>query len=117
MFPGLHMTIVAGTALIAFGLVPTFDVERSCRHVVVKAAPINRMEACLRDEQNGRDKLRREWAQFPSEAKSECTELEHVAGEPSYVSLLSCLELRRDTLNLQQANEREAAASEGRGGR
>lgn len=109
------MTILAATVLIAVDPVPTFNVEPSCRHVVAKTAPLGRMEACLSNEREARDQLLREWPQFTRAEKSECVELQHLAGEPSYVALLSCLELRRDARILQHQNEREAAASGGRG--
>jgi hypothetical protein len=102
MFPIPQMIISVVTTLIAVDSVPNLNVEPSCRHVVARASPIRTMEACLHDEEQAPDQLRREWARFTATEKSECVEVAKLAEEPSYVALVSCLELRRDARVLRQ---------------
>jgi hypothetical protein len=107
MFPGIGTTLLAVTVLVAAGGVPIFNVEPSCRDVAARASPVGSMEICMRKEQQARDRLLGDRAQFTPAERSDCVDLATLADEPSYVALLTCLELRRDARNLQK---RDAAA-------
>jgi hypothetical protein len=108
MFAALSTTIAVSFVLVAADRIPTFNVEPGCRDVAAKAAPVGSMEACMRNEQEARNQLASEWTQFAPADKSYCVDLATMAGEPSYVALLTCLELRRDARRLGQ-QEKDAA--------
>ena len=109
MFRAIGATTLAITLLAAVDRVPNFNVEPGCRKVAAMASPIGSMEICMRKEEEAREQLVREWAQFTPTEKADCIELNTKAGEPSYAALLACLEVRRDARNLRESNEREAA--------
>jgi hypothetical protein len=74
--------------------VPTLDVTSTCRAETVQTqvdAP-----GCLKDEQEARDQLVKEWTQFVSADKATCVGLTETGGSASYIELLTCLEMARD---------------------
>jgi hypothetical protein len=51
--------------------------------------------ACERDENTARDTLEKEWSQFSPAQRAECARLSSLGGSPSYVELLTCLEIAK----------------------
>jgi hypothetical protein len=85
--------------------VPTFNVAPLCRGVAEKAAPIgDYFRICMEREERARAELVRQWMQFDRRDRSHCVQLSRLGGPPSYVDLLTCLELARDARNLKQRN-------------
>ena len=77
--------------------VPTLNVTSTCRAETVQTdvdAP-----GCVKDEQEARDQLVKEWAQFVSADKATCVGLTETGGSGSYIELLTCLEMARDARN------------------
>ncbi len=73
--------------------VPTYDVKKSCR-ADTQAYPTGGTAAgCLADEQKARDVLVSQWTQFGPDSRARCARIENsIAGDQSYVELLSCLQ-------------------------
>jgi hypothetical protein len=77
--------------------VPSLDTETSCRSAERAAMMIGRSgDNCRSDEKNAKDALARDWGAFSAADKSHCTALISTGGPPSYVELLSCMEMSRD---------------------
>jgi len=78
--------------------IPKFDIAATCRAAQASAARAIRdnMEACANDERTARDSLAKEWGQFSAANRRSCTELSTSSTEPSYVELITCLEMTRD---------------------
>ena len=89
------------TAFIAVADVPVYDVAPSCR-VAVTVMP-GSFEACMKDEQNARAQLAATWDRFASPQRDACVQTENsTGGPPSYVELLTCLQIARDVQTLPQ---------------
>jgi len=95
---GLHAPLAAP----ADG-VPKLNVEPSCRAAADAAAMgalpganMRDLASCMRDEDEARDTLSTEWAQFSARDKQRCVSETQTGGSPSYVELLVCLEMIRD---------------------
>ena len=76
--------------------VPNFDVARSCKLDVAATAGLSvdqSLKNCMNDEQKARGQLASQWSKFPSSNRASCTANESVGGTPSYVSLLTCLQM------------------------
>ena len=58
-------------------------------------APNRDADVCKRDELSARGKLNDEWSQFTPAQKTRCVSLTGLGGSPSYVELLTCLELAK----------------------
>jgi hypothetical protein len=89
--------------IAAAGGPPELDVRPSCRaadrvSVVVAGADKahSDMNACLDDERTAKATLLRHWTNFSPVARTQCTGMNRTGGPPSYVELLTCLEVMRD---------------------
>ena len=60
--------------------------------------PVGELDAaaCLKSENDARDKLAAGWASYPVADRGLCTQTATMRGTASYVELLTCLEMRRD---------------------
>lgn len=91
-------SILLGASLVTSvaGEPPKLDIEKTCNSSARTGSGSNRATAdgCLRSERDARDDLGRRWSNFPAEAQQQCTEETRIGGNfPSYVELLTCLEL------------------------
>jgi hypothetical protein len=90
------MVLLAGSHIVlAADRVPDLNIEPSC-HAAAAAVIGNRNEAaCKRDENDARGKLDQEWGQFTAAQHTHCVNLSTLGGSPSYVELLTCLEMAK----------------------
>jgi hypothetical protein len=93
-------TIVAGAHLIVAvaDQVPTFDIARSCKLDTAATAGDSVQQSlnnCVDDENRARQQLGSQWSKFSVASKAQCIPLEGIGGDPSYVSLLTCLQMDR----------------------
>jgi hypothetical protein len=75
---------------------PAFDINRSCKLDVAAASGLSvdqSMKACVSDENRARQQLASQWSKFPASGKATCIPQESIGGTPSYVSLLTCLQM------------------------
>jgi len=82
----LHPVAVADT-------VPKFDIVRECRAEGGSQSEQNR---CADDEKQALSQLHTEWMQFGAGDVAECNREANTDSTPSYVELLTCLEMARD---------------------
>ena len=91
------MIIVSSQLVVAVAdRVPKFDIARSCKLDVAATAGLSvdqSLKSCMNDEQRARQQLASQWSKFPAASRASCTANESVGGTPSYVSLLTCLQL------------------------
>lgn len=59
-------------------------------------SPRQATESCLRSEEQARDLLVKSWDEIAAGDKTGCSRLVRTGGQPSYVELLSCVEMARD---------------------
>jgi hypothetical protein len=76
--------------------VPKFDIARSCKLDVAATAGLavdQSIKSCMNDEQKAKRQLASQWSKFPAAGRASCTSEESIGGTPSYVSLLTCLQM------------------------
>ena len=76
--------------------VPNFDISRSCKLDVAAATGLTvdqSMKSCVNDEQKAKQQLAGQWSKFPAPGRASCISQESIGGTPSYVSLLTCLQM------------------------
>jgi hypothetical protein len=73
---------------------PRFDIEATCREAQ-PLGPEDRdpYQGCIRDEGQARAELQRQWAQFDPANRTSCVEETGIGGYPSYVEVLTCLQM------------------------
>jgi hypothetical protein len=99
----LHLPIVVLTTFSPVAVAdsaPTFDIVRECRFEGGSAANVDQ---CASDEAQALGQLKAEWTQFAGADKSSCTMQTTIGGFASYVDLLTCLEMARDTRGAAEA--------------
>ncbi|KMO44543.1 hypothetical protein VQ03_02565 [Methylobacterium tarhaniae] len=80
---------------------PTFTPRAACGLERGAGADPASYRGCLSDERAARRTLRRSWARFPIEDRRSCRQESEIGGMPSYVGLLTCLQLADDALPLR----------------
>lgn len=100
---------VLGSSLITVAAdVPTLKVEPSCKAAGAAGLMMGRTtESCLNDEKSAREDLVKNWSSFSADDKTHCLSMVSTGGGPSYVELLSCLEMSRDAKKIAQGRKLE----------
>ena len=88
--------------------VPSLNVDGSCRDAQDSTGsdPGQTYKNCLADENDARKALVDKWATFKPETRRNCVEA-GAAPNPSYVELLTCLEMFNQRLMPTESSERE----------
>lgn len=83
------------------GGVPRLNVGPTCRAVSAtdKSIQID-TERCFKTENEAREQLVRQWADFPPADRALCTQTATLTDMASYVDLITCLEMKRDVVKL-----------------
>ncbi len=103
----LPLFLFGSQVVLAADPVPKFDTGPSCRSAAVASAVIATRDAagCERDENTARDTLEKEWRQFTPSDQARCVRLVTLGGGPSYVELLTCLEMAKQVKELPGADQ------------
>jgi hypothetical protein len=80
--------------------IPDFNVEQTCKGVQTQVNQGRDRKGCLQDERTARDSLRKDWGSFQASDRSRCSNLASLGGLPSYVELLTCLQIAKEARNL-----------------
>jgi hypothetical protein len=84
---------------------PKLNVNPSCEAAARGAISAGRdKEACLADERTAEDALAQNWSKYNAADKTQCIGNVKTGGPPSYVELLSCLEIMRDSKAIRQGD-------------
>ena len=73
-----------------------FDIARSCKLDVAATTELSvdqSVKSSESDENKARQQLASRWSKFSASSKAQCIPLESIGGTPSYVSLLTCLQM------------------------
>lgn len=84
---------------------PKLDVAPLCHGIVAQSDLQEGLqsvtfEQCMRDEQDDRNEMIKEWSTFSANDKKHCIAEATMGGESSYTDLITCLEMARDVRNL-----------------
>ena len=102
----LPIILTASHVVLAADTVPKFDVERTCRPAAAAGIlPGRDSSACQRDENDARSKLEQDWTQYTAAQRSQCAGFVGLDHAPSYVELLTCLEIAKQAKELPQESK------------
>jgi hypothetical protein len=103
-----------GSSLITVAAdVPTLKVEPSCKAAGAAGLMMGRTtDSCMNDEKAAREDLVKTWSSFSGDDKTHCLSMVSTGGGPSYVELLSCLEMSRDAKKIAQGRKLENQPTE-----
>jgi hypothetical protein len=95
MFRTASSVFIVLTASAALGgELPRYNIEATCRAAPTLAGgPQNVDQSCLKDETQARTQLVRQWSGFDARRREMCAQEASIGGTPSYVALLTCLQM------------------------
>jgi hypothetical protein len=98
----LVLALAALPASAALAEVPSLNVQATCRATpAVNLDQQATYDNCMRSENAARDKLNKTWAKMRVDWRSTCLKTTTLGGIPSYVELLTCVEMREAAANGQ----------------
>ena len=107
----LPIILTASHLVLVSDQVPKFDVERTCRSAAAVGLPGRNTAACQRDENDARIKVEQVWTQYKQAQRRECAVFVGIDRAPSYVELLTCLEIAKQSAELPEASTVGAVGS------
>jgi hypothetical protein len=108
MMPFAALVLGSSLITVASDGVPILKVEPSCKSAGAAGLMMGRTtESCMNDEKSAREDLVKTWSSFSADDKTHCLSMVSTGGGPSYVELLSCLEMSRDAKKIAQGRKLE----------
>lgn len=105
--PALLTIILASHVAMAADAVPKFNVERTCRPAAAAGTlPGRDSSSCQHDENDARSKLEQEWTHYSTAQRAQCAGIASLGGAPSYVELLTCLEMAKQVQELPEDSKK-----------
>jgi hypothetical protein len=93
------------TAIALADSPPKLNVSPSCEAAARGAISAGRdKDACLADEHTAENVLAQNWSKYNAADKTQCVGNVQTGGPPSYVELLSCLEIMRDAKSIRETD-------------
>jgi hypothetical protein len=95
----LRSTVVLGVLLISTSFamaadgLPKLNIGPGCDAAAAHGLNGRSRDACMREENDAQAKLNDKWKDFNARQHARCTDLVRMGGPPSYVELLTCLEM------------------------
>jgi hypothetical protein len=101
--PVLFAFAIPALFLTVAEVVPNYDVRPTCKAATDMMGNQGRtVQSCMDSEKAARDDIAKNWAAVPKEEKTRCVQTALERGSPSYVELLICIEMNRDSRVRQQ---------------
>ena len=101
--PVLFAFAIPALFLTVADVVPNYDVRPTCKAATDMMGNQGRtVQSCMDSEKAARDDVAKNWSGVPSEEKKRCVQTALERGSPSYVELLICIEINRNSRNRQQ---------------
>ena len=121
-----HVTLVAAALTLAgAGLAsrpalaegpPVLNVEKTCKSAASASVGISdnaSQDGCLRSERDAKREAERHWDTYTPAAKAQCSKQFEAGGYPSYVEMVTCLELASGTVPTQPSGGGVATGGKG----
>jgi hypothetical protein len=92
-FRTILLLLLASPGVLA-AEIPSLPIEATCRAAPrLEAGDADPFQGCMKDEQAARSELEQQWASFSPQHRDVCMEQTRVGGSPSYVDVLTCLQM------------------------
>jgi hypothetical protein len=101
-------------SVAAPNIVPKLNVRPSCESParrIVANGHANGSETCLKKEREAHGALIKNWSGYVTADKTNCVGKVSHGGPPSYIELLSCLEIRENAREIRQARHKDKTGS------
>jgi hypothetical protein len=109
-----RLAVILAISLLGMGLaaaasaVPTLDIEATCRRAQpLSAGEKSAFQSCMNDENEAKKELIKTWSTFKPGPQRTCVDETKIGGAPSYVELLTCLQLDKQATEAARENQKE----------
>lgn len=110
----LVAVVVAAAGTANADQVPQFDARPGCLAGAVSGLSARPdVDACVRKELEARDQIAGQWEKFAADDRERCVSKTRTGGPPSYIEVLTCLEIARDVKRLRIENRDNTGLSTG----
>lgn len=92
---------------------PKLDVGRSCDAAASHGLNGRTRDACMNEENAAESALNDKWKDFTARQHTRCTGLVNMGGPPSYVELLTCLEMAEQARKIPDRDQLRGAGGMG----
>jgi hypothetical protein len=118
LLPGALLLALLGSVAARADAVPQLDVEKTCAsagrvNIGSSATEEESRNGCLRSEREAKKEAERRWGDYSAAAKSQCQSQFKAGGYPSYVEMVTCLELASGTVPTQTGSDGTAVGGPG----
>jgi len=111
MMPFAPVLAAASLVVTVADNVPHYDVKPTCRAAIEMMGSQGRtVDSCMRSENEARAEVVKHWPKTPKDEQQRCAQTALHSGSPSYVELLICIEMHRDSRTRAQQLKDEQAA-------
>jgi hypothetical protein len=83
---------------------PRLNAGPSCDAAARGAISLGRNKDRMSDERDAKDALTKTWSQYSRVHKTQCVGMTNRGGPPSYVELISCLDIMKDAAEIHEAD-------------
>ncbi len=98
----VYPLLLGAQLLLVADTVPQFDVTLGCPAAGTEKLLNRTLDACRKDEEGAKATLTNDWPKYRSIDRTSCETMIKMGGQPSYVELLTCLELAEQTRTIRQ---------------
>ncbi len=86
--------------------VPMLNVAPSCQAAAIGLIGQGKSSdsACMQNEKQARDQLQKQWKTYSRAERMRCEQLDTLGGPPSYVELLTCLQIAKEARNISDSD-------------
>jgi hypothetical protein len=89
----LALALMAASPAFAASDIPRLDIQKTCRNEARQDPADYSITGCVGDEDKSRVDLEKQWPTFSAASRQFCTEESGSGWDPSYVELLTCLQM------------------------
>jgi hypothetical protein len=115
----LRSAVVLGVLLIGVGATmaaeqpPQLNVGPSCDAAAAHGLNGRNRDACMKEENDAKAALNDKWKDFNARQHARCTDLVRMGGPPSYVEILTCLEMAEQARRIPDRDPLKGTAGMG----
>jgi hypothetical protein len=104
---GIIVCLLFETVSASASSVPKLDISATCRRAVPLLGDSDNSpyRSCMQDETEAQTELIKSWATFKPSEQAVCAQETRIGGAPSYVELLTCLQLDQQALEASRENQ------------
>ena len=114
--PGALALLALASGSARADTVPNLDVESTCKSAQVANTSISdqaNYDGCLRSEREAKRQAANNWGNYSPAAKRQCENQFKAGGYPSYVEMVTCLELASGSVPTQSGQGGTATSGPG----